>query len=270
MRKSNKDRFDTEEYRNAVSGLTKLGYKVEDIEKLAQIYRKANETKKTIVSAASFLSKANAVSEILLKHRNRGIQKGEAGRITRKDALSFLERNPGILCRNINHEISQRLNILDGACWGSQAKTNELLKRENSIFFATSTDKLYKINAVLSPLSIELEDGTVNLAEHCIFNDQQQLKNSAEKLYFRLSFMKEIGNIQNGTISKSDFTRAVRSTKAFESLYKEYRVTDEMLKQRYPLPNYDSENPGSFDEGIRRRFENIVAKEEAGQEPEQE
>lgn len=245
-----KKEIESERYKEAVHRIVKMGTQENDVIRLRNIYQKMKNGKRSNqIAMDTFIYKVSDFLTYFLEERQEKIK--EKPLLSINDILRLLEEAPEILTRDFNHEVKKKMDILDKASWGSIEKTNKIIKKNGVAILKTSNEKLWKLNAILEGLKIKNNDETQNLAEFFFKNGSRQVSNSAEKVFYRLQFMRQQGEIRKKTISKTNFNRALKTKTVFE---KQNGITDEILQKRYPLPLYNKAHPEEFKKQIEKSW----------------
>lgn len=222
-----------------------LKYNIDAIE-MAKLYESLRKDSKTTISQKNIMLKVAGLLEYFVGNRNIGLNQKQEAYITKEDLFRIIYKYPKIVSLE---DIAIRGRILDEVLRNNKEATNIALK-EDSYIYSTGIDKLYKSLTILSNFSIVLNNKEeIGLAEYVVKRNQTQLQNSAEKLFFRLQYIRMI--IGSNHMEQTDFNRSMKAKKDFERIND---ITDEELAEAYPLPPYDPEHRDVFAKNVREQL----------------
>lgn len=228
-----------------------LKYNIDAIE-MAKLYESLRKDSKTTISQKNIMLKVAGLLEYFVGNRNVGLNQKQKAYITKEDLFRIIYKYPKIVSLE---DITTRGRMVDEVLKNNKAATNIALKKDSYIY-STGIDKLYKSLAILSNFSIVLNSKEeIGLAEYVMQRNQTQLQNSAEKLFFRLQYIRMI--IGSNHIEQTDFNRSMKAKKDFERIND---ITDEELAEAYPLPPYDPEHRDVFTRSVREQLTNKTKK----------
>lgn len=233
-------------YEENVKKLARKGIKKGQIEAIALITKK---NPKNRMSKDTFVLKLLELLEFC-EERNKGISKASKGYIKIQDLLIMIQKDVKIMTSDVNRKIRPICQVLDNHESLSKEEVNVIIK-ENPHIFRNSVKKIDMLSAIGSNFLVKQENEYIDLLKYVLTYKPHMLAINPEKLYKRLSFLKDR--------KKSTIITLQELIEISRNKYKnqEANVDDEILNENYEFPEYDEKNPIEF---RRKLKENLSVK----------
>lgn len=241
-RKTGKKKIDAEKLSEMIEELGRKGIRPEHVQDIFETMQKNQNTK---IQETTFIQKLLEILNVA-ESRNQNIEKGQEGFISPGNIVSMIERNPKIMTIDTNRKLKMIMELIDDKASFSQEETNDIVKRYPKIL-TIGYDRLKLYMAMFERFEIGSSDNSENLLTYALNDRARAFTVNPSKLLRRLAYFAECGK---RVIKFSDYQKMQRSTFIYGN------ITDEFLKNKYPLPEELTEE--AVNKTLNKAFDNEI------------